>query len=120
LDTTRLAQIGAGESAFFVTKELALQQAIRKRCTIDLDERLVFAPTRLVNRACHDLLADSALSQDHYGCVAGRRATNRFTHLGHRQGCTERRESVLPRTVERGAGERLLEHEHHFIAVEGL
>jgi hypothetical protein len=58
---------GAGERAFDVTEEFALEQFARDRSAIDLDERAVATPAAFVNGAGDEFLARARLALDKYG-----------------------------------------------------
>src|SRR5690606_30866413 len=56
--------IGAGERATLVAEELALDELLRQRGTIDRDERRLRAWAQAVQLARHELFARSALARD--------------------------------------------------------
>src|SRR5208282_3339629 len=58
----RLAGDGAGEGPALVAEELALDELLRDRGAVDLDERLVFARRVVVEGALDGLLARAALA----------------------------------------------------------
>src|SRR5271169_3006262 len=68
-----LSLIGAGERAFDIAEQLALDQRGHERAAVDGDERLVVERPGVVNRARHHFLAGAALSQnqDRVGTVGG-------------------------------------------------
>ena len=66
LEAPRLAGDGAGERAALVAEKLALDELLRDRRAVDLDERLVLAARVLVERAGHELLARAALARDEH------------------------------------------------------
>ena len=57
---------GAGEGAFLVAEQLALDQCGRQRRAVDRDERPRAAPAAVVERARDQLLAGSGLAQDQH------------------------------------------------------
>ncbi len=64
-----LGPIGAGEGAFLVAEELALQQVVGHRGAVDRDHRLVLPVGEVVDRPRHQLLAGAGLTQDQHGGV---------------------------------------------------
>jgi hypothetical protein len=61
----------AGEGAFFVTEELALDEVTRNRCAVDLDQRALTAVAPLVDRPRDELFAGARLALDQHGAVGG-------------------------------------------------
>ena len=68
-----LSLIGAGERAFDIAKQFALDQRRHQRTAIDRDERLVVERPGVMNGARHHFLAGAALAenQDGVGTVGG-------------------------------------------------
>ena len=56
--------MGAGERAFFVPKEFALQQIFGNAIAVNRDERLFFARTSLMNGEGGQLFPGAALAQE--------------------------------------------------------
>ena len=76
--------VGPGVRAFFVAEELGLQQGLGDRAAIDGHERRVLAPTLVMDRARHQLLAGAALAlnQDrHVGLGHERQHREDLPHL---------------------------------------
>src|SRR4051812_40643347 len=66
LEQARLRDRRAGEGAFLVAKKLTLEQLLRNRRAVDVDEGRTSARAVVVDRACDELLAGSCLSsQEH-------------------------------------------------------
>ena len=63
--------MGAGEGAFFVAEELALQKGFRDGAAIDGDEGSVLASAALVNGAGGHFLAGAAFAQKEHRGVGG-------------------------------------------------
>src|SRR5262249_52456515 len=63
---------GAGERAFLVAKELALEQPGRDRRAIALHIGLRAAGAQVVHRPRNQLLADAGLAVDQYSRIGGR------------------------------------------------
>ncbi len=78
------ARHGARERAALVPEQLALEQGLGQRSTVDGHERAPCARALLVNRARHELLARAALTQDEHGRVGRRHVRYRIVHLAHR------------------------------------
>src|SRR5262249_1975497 len=66
LEAPRLARHRAGERAALVAEELALDQLLRDRGAVHLDERLVLPRRVVVERARDELLAGAALAGDEH------------------------------------------------------
>src|SRR5262249_14103705 len=72
LEAPRFAAHGAGERAALVAEELALDELLRDRRAIDLDEGLPASGRVIVQRAGDELLAGTALAGDeHRGRTVG-------------------------------------------------
>ena len=63
---TRTRTHSAGERAFGVAEQLALEQAGRKRRAVDLDEQLSFSWAETVDMARHEILAGARLAGDQH------------------------------------------------------
>ena len=70
----------ARERAFDVAEELALEQLVRNRRAVDLDERTLRSRAARVNHVRDELLADAGLAVDQH---AGRRLRDRFEPREH-------------------------------------
>ena len=57
--------VRAGEGAFAVAEQFALDQVLGQGAAIDGDKRHVGTFALLVERACHQLLAGAGFAQDH-------------------------------------------------------
>ena len=67
LKPARTGCAGAGECAFFIAKQLRLEQRIRNGRAVDLDEGPVAPPAGQVHGACEQLLARARLAQQQHG-----------------------------------------------------
>src|SRR5690606_17749457 len=85
LDLSDPGAIGPREGAFFVAKQLALEQRFRNRAAIDRDEGFAMTTAALVDGCGDHFLAGSAFAQDHYGSVAGRHFADEIENLLHRR-----------------------------------
>ena len=69
LELAGLRLHGAGEGAALEAEQLGLEQVVRERRAVDLDEWLVAAPRRPAEPARHQLLAGARLATDEHGDV---------------------------------------------------
>jgi hypothetical protein len=67
---------GSGERALLVPEQLRLEKGVRNGSAVDRYERLVGAPTPVVDREGGELLAGAALAGDQDRNVASRDATD--------------------------------------------
>ncbi len=73
----------AGERAFLVPEDLALDQRFRNGCAVYADERLCLARAQLVQGAGYKFLSCSALAGDQYVDVRGRDLLDQSEDLAH-------------------------------------
>src|SRR5262249_7592810 len=71
---TRFPRVG--ERAADVAEELALDEGVRDRATVDRDERLVAALSQVVDGACDEFLPCAGFPLDQYGGVEARDLTD--------------------------------------------
>jgi hypothetical protein len=93
----------AGEGAFLVTEQLALEQPLRDGGGVDGDERAGAADAQVVDRARHQLLPGAALAGDDQRCVGRCHPLDQVVHLAHRgAGADQRAETgaAVERRVE--------------------
>src|SRR5262249_53434767 len=76
---------GAGERAFFVAEELALDQVRRDGGTVDFDEGSVTARAARVDGPRQELLADAGFAEDKHGGVGRRDVFYVAQHGGQRR-----------------------------------
>ncbi len=70
LEPTYLARVRTREGTSLVTKEVALDQCLRKRSTVDDDELAMRALGEFMNVACDDLFTGPRFARDEHGCIA--------------------------------------------------
>src|SRR5580765_6877033 len=68
----------AGKSTPFMAKELTFEQVEGNRRTVQLDQRLAAAGTRIVNRVSDEFLASAGLSLDEHSRVHRRNPLDLF------------------------------------------
>ncbi len=83
LEEADLVGVGAGERPLLVAEQLALDQVLRNRRAVDLDERALDAVRVVVNRVGDQLLAGAVLALDQDVRVAGRHALDELEELLH-------------------------------------
>src|SRR5262249_20059102 len=71
----------AGERSLLVPEQLRLDQLLRNRRAVDLDEPLAAPVAVAVNGARDELLPDAALSLNEHGGIGRRRPRHRVHHL---------------------------------------
>ena len=69
LHPTQLESNGTGESAFFMSEQLAFEQGLRDGGTIDPDVRLVTTHAEAVDRPGDQFLSGTALTEDEDGGI---------------------------------------------------
>ena len=79
----RLVAFGVGEGPRFVPEQLALQQRVRQRRTVDGHKPFPLARRKVVNGAGKQFLARAARSLDEHGAAAGRDLRQDFEQLHH-------------------------------------
>ena len=80
-----LAVLRAGERAFFVSEELALEQSLGQRAAVNRDQGMEAAHAGGVNRAHHKLFARSALARNQNIGVGGADRFDGVEYLAHRR-----------------------------------
>ncbi len=90
LEQPRLVRVRAGEGAFHVTEQFALDELARQRGTIDLDARTLGARAQAVDQIGDNFLAGPALAGDQDG------------HVGRRNPLDGAHDRFHPRTLENG------------------
>ena len=86
---------GPGEGALLVAEQLALQQRLRQRRAVHLDQRLLCARRQAVDRLRHHLLAGAALARDQHRGAAGRHLRDHLEHPVHGGGVAEQAARLL-------------------------
>ena len=64
METARLVPVCPGESSLDIAKHLRFQQVVRQCRTVDLDERFIFAPRRIVDDLGYKVLAGTGRAVD--------------------------------------------------------
>ena len=77
--------VGAGEGAFAVAEQLALDQVFGQRAAIDGDERHVASRALVVHGAGHQFLAGAGFAADQHGGVRGGDFRDQLADALHRQ-----------------------------------
>src|SRR5204863_7152510 len=84
LENARLRLDGAGKGAAYVTEQLALEQRVDDRRTVDRHERPVPPRARLMKRARGELFSGPGLAADQDDLRVRRQALNQAEDLLHR------------------------------------
>src|ERR1700693_2042185 len=92
----------ARERPAHVAEELRLDQLLRDRRAIDLDQRKIGPRREPVNRTGHELLPGAVLAGDQHAGVGGRHAGDLLPQLEHGRGVAEQRCLRLAPAAERG------------------
>jgi hypothetical protein len=99
--SARAVSTGAGESAFNVTEQFALQQLRRNRRAIHGDKGLCIPPAVHMQRPRHQLFACTSLAQDQHGGVAVGRKADGLLNAAHSLACADQGAgSMLRRIVD--------------------
>ena len=81
LEAADFASLGAGESAFFVAEQLALDQSGRQRGAVNLDQRAVGAVAVTMNGARGQFFPRPRLAHQNDSCVSGGDLLNLEEHI---------------------------------------
>ena len=78
-----LAVLRAGERAFLVSEEFALEQRLGQRAAVNGDQRMESSRAGMVDRARHQFLAGAAFARDQHGRVGRTNGLNGLENLAH-------------------------------------
>jgi hypothetical protein len=121
LEQTAVLADRAGEGAFDVTEQLALEQVLGHRAAIDRDERPVATRARAMDRACQQLFAGAALAGDHDARVGARDHVSLSQPLFHdRAARDDLAAPIFGRVGESGNLQRLADLIEQFLLVDRL
>src|SRR5260370_35311762 len=96
------AAVGAGESALLMAEQLALQQIFGDGGAIQRQEGRLGSGAVLVDGACDQFLAGTALAGDQHGDIVGSDAAYGFVDLAHgRAGTDDGALAIRPRAGHR-------------------
>ena len=71
-ELTRVGGASPGKSPFFMAEQHGFEHVLRNRCAVDRNKRFVLARRMFVQITCDNLLAATAFTADHHGCLAAR------------------------------------------------
>ena len=87
--------VGAGERAFFVPEEFALQQMLRNRGAVDGEKGPIATLAVAVNGARDELLPRAAFAGDERSGIAGGELADGFENLLHREAFADNAEIII-------------------------
>ena len=126
LEPSDTARRRAGEGAFFVAEQFALDQLARDRGHVDRDKRAVAPLAVIVQRASDQFLAGAALAHDRHGEVGAHQPGEHAVDLLHRRRAADQRQLVFDIVFGRqrrgipGGGQRPLDDADELAQVERL